>query len=204
VPLSPDSEGLLPVRFNQPVPVVARVEHQERETQLLDGVEGLYPEHCCFSVRMKRSAHPSPSGSRTNAGRDAMPRKASSSWKRSPPRGVKERVILAPEHALLQVRDRGRAGAGRRGLRGRPSSSTSRRCRPTVTASSRMRDSDTSRSGRSGFGDAADAAGHHPRAGSLPHVSRLTSHVFVEDRQSGTPLTLWPKAGSLPSRVPST
>ena len=37
----------MPVRFNQPVPVVARVEPQEREAQ------------------------PSPSGSRTNAGRDA-------------------------------------------------------------------------------------------------------------------------------------
>jgi hypothetical protein len=34
----------LPVRFNQPVPVAARVEHQETEAQLLDGVERLYPE----------------------------------------------------------------------------------------------------------------------------------------------------------------
>jgi predicted RNase H-like HicB family nuclease len=38
----------LPVRFNQPVPVVTRVDHQEREAQLLDGVEDLYPEQLLF------------------------------------------------------------------------------------------------------------------------------------------------------------
>jgi hypothetical protein len=38
----------LPVRFAQPVPVAARVEHQESEAQLLDGVEGLYPEQLLF------------------------------------------------------------------------------------------------------------------------------------------------------------
>jgi hypothetical protein len=36
-----------------------------------------------FSVRMNRSAHPFPSGSRTKLGELAMPRKLSSRWKSS-------------------------------------------------------------------------------------------------------------------------
>jgi hypothetical protein len=53
----------------------------ERETALLDRGERRHPQYRSLSLRMKRSTPPMPSGARTNAGLDAMPRKRSSAWK---------------------------------------------------------------------------------------------------------------------------
>ena len=50
-------------------------------TELFNVVEGLNPDNCSLSVRMKRSAHRLPSGERTNEGLDSIPRKRISLWK---------------------------------------------------------------------------------------------------------------------------
>ena len=68
----------MPMPFAERVSVVALLELQQRQPQLLDRVEGADPEQLPLSVplsvRMNRSATPLPSGSRTNAGLGMMPR----------------------------------------------------------------------------------------------------------------------------------
>lgn len=67
--------------LDEPVLVVDLEPGVERQAQLLDGVEELQPQQLLFERAEKRSAQPLPSGARTKAGDDSMPRKARSSWK---------------------------------------------------------------------------------------------------------------------------
>jgi hypothetical protein len=65
------------VALDEPSRVVSVAELEQRLAQFLDGVEDPDPESkFSFSVRMKRSAQPFPSGARTKAGELSMPRKA--------------------------------------------------------------------------------------------------------------------------------
>ena len=69
--------------LDQPGGVVGFAEVEQRDMQLLDGSNVLTHRRFSFSVRMKRSAQPLPSGARTKAGELSMPRKRNSLWKAS-------------------------------------------------------------------------------------------------------------------------
>jgi len=65
------------VPVDQPVLVVAVLEGQEGAAQLSTVSKRCTQRTCSLRVRMKRSAQPLPSGSRTKAGPELMPRKRS-------------------------------------------------------------------------------------------------------------------------------
>ena len=89
---------------DEPGFVVARGELDERGTQLFDRIEVFSPNRFSFKVRMKRSATPLPSGSRTKEGEAScrratlcQPRSSSSRW-------LRDVLQLWPYQSALPVR----------------------------------------------------------------------------------------------------
>lgn len=80
-PLRPHGiSGLMPVPLAEPFLIVSLLELEQGQAQLSSTVSNVRTQsRCSFSVRMNRSATPLPSGSRTNDGLDAMPKKRISS-----------------------------------------------------------------------------------------------------------------------------
>ena len=88
------------VALEDPAPVVGVLEGVEGAAEVFDGVEAPDPQQVLLETRMKRSAHPWPSGSRTKAGELSRPRTSSScgkskdtnwepwSWRRRTPRAT--------------------------------------------------------------------------------------------------------------------
>ena len=68
---------------DQPVGIVPGGEIQQRQAQLLDGLEVAHPQEVFLECTDERSATPLPSGWRTKDGEASMPRKAISLWKSS-------------------------------------------------------------------------------------------------------------------------
>jgi hypothetical protein len=66
---------------DEPSFIVAPGECEELGAQFLDGLNVRTQSKFSFKVRMKRSATPLPSGSRTKDGEASMPRHLISSWK---------------------------------------------------------------------------------------------------------------------------
>ena len=125
------------VALGEPRLVVALLEGEQGEAQLLHGLERLHPQQLLLSVRMKRSAQPLPSGAATNDGLERMPRKRSSPWKwslrywlpwswrrlsRGDARPVAAVVRTAAPGGALE-RLEARAGASPRGCRRTPACS---------------------------------------------------------------------------------
>jgi hypothetical protein len=69
--------------LDDPGPVVGVLEDEEREAELLDGVEAAHPEQVLLERADEALDAAVASGSRTKAGELAMPRKASSRWSSS-------------------------------------------------------------------------------------------------------------------------
>ena len=77
------SRCAIPMPLNQPLFIIEPQPVVEREPEVLDGLKRAHPQHLLLSVRINRSATPLPSGARTNAGLDVIPRNRSSAWKSS-------------------------------------------------------------------------------------------------------------------------
>ncbi len=57
--------------LDQPLLIVKLSPCEQRDSQLLNGLERPHPQHCSFNVRIARSTQPLPSGDRTRVGLDA-------------------------------------------------------------------------------------------------------------------------------------